>query len=652
MKGGLQQQQTVSDNGDCDAEEEANNSLDRVPFLTSQPRRLSEPAQLLRPEDFVQSPIAKFRQQGKTPFKLLLNVAVLALLAAQMANEVALSRSDADEMRHVSRWLLGPVAPASRGHEGGGASFDVYRRGAALRAAAAVASRYHSAATEADFAMPTAELPVMTAVVSSRSFRTSPAEANCAAAATETVDIQVLPGDTAQSLLQRLYPSSLPGPNSRALLAAVCAPRQEVVPEFSDPHAAHWYSPCLQRAPDSLHSTWALEDSLCALVLSFRLRRSVTSSDAFRKTTYLFSPVMRCSRFGAGGFRCQVSIDALMQRSHARPALALLLLAALALCCGLDIALRVKAILKLRRFRTQSHIPPPLGGEGTRILAGTVGSESSVEGRRGPGNGADASSAYHRENWNKALLKDLGASWHYWAIVCHLCCVAYACLAAHEALEAELSAVTAATKRLVLGCACFTSALQFLGFLRFFPRVYFLIKATRRSMPRLLEMLACGVPLFVGSACFVTIVYGSDGINSSADGWGDFASFSSSATALFTATFGDSLLRAFGNTAGGVGHASGAWLRHALGGLFLVIYVFVFMSVILNVALAVVMDVFGELRESFGVALLHRSSADKDEDGAMGRKRRAARLVLEGLEELLEIATLEDEGDDSPRMRM
>jgi hypothetical protein len=330
-----------------------------------------------------------------------------------------------------------------------------------------------------------------------------------------------------------------------------------------------------------------------------------------------------------------------MQRSHSNPVLALALLAALALSSLIDIGLRVKAIAKLLWFRRQRRDDTASDEERDREDRRRSLAAERIDWVGSSNKGSDK----FAEKWKRALLKDLGASWHYWAILCHLFCIAYVGIAVCEVFEATVTSSTAVAKRLLLGCACFTSSLQFLGFLRFFPRVYFLIKVTRRSMPKVLSMLAAAVPIFVGSVCFATIVFGS-ALSSGDDGSrGEFDTFSSTATALFTATFGDSLLAAFRTTqrdSGGGSDGIGRWIQRSIGGVFIVLYVFVFMSVVLNVALAIVMETFGELRETFGVAVLDHSPDCNDRDGderVQGANEAAAQKVLDGLEELVAYST-------------
>ena len=578
-------------------------------------------------EDFVQNPYDKLVLRGKLPYKLLLNLTVLCLLVAQVAwVEVESARSEFNEVRALKTWLLSSSTPSS----GTPATlelpyFYLYKSGQLVDVVDKFAENFFSAAVEAladvDYyaagsasRSPNAtkfdmlQSPILTATFSPRSFRFDATSASCDASVAAVVSSTLSQGVSALDFLRGPASNnsfSSIATNDMSLL--LCAPRRDVL----DPSSV--YLPCRRQSPPGLVVT--PEDLLCEATVTAELRQTLHSSSpdaVFSRTSSRFDIALNCKRTSFGAFRCSMAIDTQVSRSHARVHLAVLQLVALVVCSLLDIALRVKALRKLYSYRAlQQLVDLSRTADEANDGRSTSSSTSATE----PVDSIQPEAPFEAK-WNEALLKDLGESWHFWAIACHICTCGYAALAACEAFEVSLTTSASYAKRMVLGGACFASSLQFLGFLRFFRRVYFLIKATRRSIPRLAPFLAGAAPIFFGSACFATIVFGSHS-------GGEFETLGSSAISLLTAMFGDSLLRAF-ERAGDVSSRP----VQAAAVIFLVLYILLFMSAILNVALATVMEVYTDLREDFGV-VLHN---DEDDEHQHRKHLMMPRKLISGLQ--------------------
>jgi hypothetical protein len=191
-------------------------------------------------------------------------------------------------------------------------------------------------------------------------------------------------------------------------------------------------------------------------------------------------------------------------------------------------------------------------------------------------------------------------------------------------------------RRITLGLAALSHCTLFLSFLRYFPRLYFMIRATRTALPRVLMFFLSTLPLFFGFVCFATIVFGP---HSS----GQFESFGWTAVSLFFMMYGDALLPAI-RRAG----STRTWYIKMLANVFGVVYTFLFMGLALSIAMAVVIDTYMTLRTTFSKALEQSRSTGVDTNpvpaGPSGLlivskppevvRREAMQSILSGLERL------------------
>lgn len=268
--------------------------------------------------------------------------------------------------------------------------------------------------------------------------------------------------------------------------------------------------------------------------------------------------------------------------------LAVSLLLAVAAIVAVDIVLRVRALRKARLESSREEREPVLRAADTDSI--------ELEGRPPP----PPPAAFARSPWVAFLLKGKGEKWHLTAMVSHATFAVFISLHLCErgGVAASESLHTATT--FALASCCFLYCVGLLAFLRFTPRSYMLIRATRRAAGRL-GLLVIGVsPIFFGFACLFHFSFGSTGN-------GEFGSMHSTLVALVFMMYGDNLLPAFRTM-----DEQQLWWMTVLADIAGCAYVAMFMSVTLNLAVAVVVDTYHDVCHQNEVLLLVEDDASPD----------------------------------------
>lgn len=196
-----------------------------------------------------------------------------------------------------------------------------------------------------------------------------------------------------------------------------------------------------------------------------------------------------------------------------------------------------------------------------------------------------------KEQWQSFLMEGKGESWHYWGLLTSFAAVLYAIILTVEyGVQAPLSEAALLGKRVSLGFAALGATSLSMSFLRFAPRVYVLFRATRGVLPELVLIFLAALPLFFGFALTLFGVFGQESD-------GEFSSLSSSFVHLIFMMYGDSLLPAVKRLNGAP--ASPALRMMATG--ISCLYVFLFMSVVHNVAIAAVVNYYGKTVQESGL---------------------------------------------------
>ena len=199
--------------------------------------------------------------------------------------------------------------------------------------------------------------------------------------------------------------------------------------------------------------------------------------------------------------------------------------------------------------------------------------------------------AKFHKRWKKSLRADMGMSWHLWSILTDVLCLIYMWYTTAASLEVSATLETGRVLRIVVGFACAGSAVLFSSYLRFFPNLYFMIRATSGAASRLAIFLLGVLPVYLGFAIFFTTVSGdmSSGLYMSV--------FQSVATLTF-AWFGDNLFPDFlALDMASMTHV------HVVTYLMLVMFIAFAMYCVLNVTLAIVIDSYTSVRKRYGLTI-------------------------------------------------
>lgn len=208
-----------------------------------------------------------------------------------------------------------------------------------------------------------------------------------------------------------------------------------------------------------------------------------------------------------------------------------------------------------------------------------------------------------RHPWHDFLLRGKGAAWHKLAIACDGLLLAFGIVAIRERAGFDMHPSHWTALQLFLAYGTFGHSVGLLGFMRFSPQAYLLTRATRRSMARLLALIAGVLPIFFGFAALLTIAFGRSSL-------GEFETLHRSLVALVFMMFGDNLLPAFRKMDG-----SRYWWMRAAADAAGCAYVVVFMSVVLNLSIAVVVETYHETRVESQQLLLEVNGDAAETDG-------------------------------------
>ncbi|PHR97626.1 MAG: hypothetical protein COA68_12335, partial [Oceanobacter sp.] len=190
----------------------------------------------------------------------------------------------------------------------------------------------------------------------------------------------------------------------------------------------------------------------------------------------------------------------------------------------------------------------------------------------------------HASAWTSFLLKGKGRRWHLGALLSDGLALLFGLIGFVERSgQVTMTHAWWTALQFALASAVFGHCIGLVGFLRFTPRAYMLVRATRRAMGRLMLLIGGVLPLYCGFAMLLYVAFG-------ANSAGEFDSFGSACLALVFMMFGDNLLPAFRKIDG-----SRHWWMRAAADTIGCLYVALFMSVVLNVAIATVVDTYKDV---------------------------------------------------------
>jgi hypothetical protein len=195
----------------------------------------------------------------------------------------------------------------------------------------------------------------------------------------------------------------------------------------------------------------------------------------------------------------------------------------------------------------------------------------------------------HHKTWREKLASTMGLEWAVLGVISNLLILTFCVLDLTVLLPDYVSpsSVLFHIRNMSQGVAVLASFVLAIMYLRYFPRVYYLVRATSVALPHLGYFLVSVLPIFVGFTFFATIVYGSFNPQ--------YASFLEAATALYSSLFGDSLLQSFQTSE----RSASFWIIQSAR-IFCFCFIALFMWVILNIALAIVVDSYEHVRGPFG----------------------------------------------------
>ncbi|KAH9599903.1 Polycystin cation channel [Trypanosoma melophagium] len=193
--------------------------------------------------------------------------------------------------------------------------------------------------------------------------------------------------------------------------------------------------------------------------------------------------------------------------------------------------------------------------------------------------------------WRTQLKSSRGGGWHYISISADFFTIIYGIMAVLRMRGFVTTEPYEICQSIVLGLAGMFLSVSLQSYFRFFPKMYFTVRATRNVIPELLFFAMTVAPLFIGFAFFFWIVFGPHSN-------GEFTDMGFSMIALYFMMYGDALLPAIENAQGSVYPIVGI-----LANLMTVIFVFLFMMTMLNLAMSITQQEWGLLRRRFGACL-------------------------------------------------
>lgn len=219
------------------------------------------------------------------------------------------------------------------------------------------------------------------------------------------------------------------------------------------------------------------------------------------------------------------------------------------------------------------------------------------------------------DRWSAFLQKSKVKAWHIAGITADIATIAAMVCIVCERCGVRMTGGRWTVLQFFLAYAAFGQSVGCVAFLRFTPRAYLLLRATRHAAIRLAYLLAGVMPLFVGFAHLFTIAFGSESS-------GEFETFGRSLLALVFMMFGDNLLPAFRLIDG-----SRYWWMRAAADFIGCLYVAVFMSIVLNLIISVVVDTYVTFVRDSKVLTVLVSDSDTEEgdDGAPDQQAKVAR---------------------------
>lgn len=189
----------------------------------------------------------------------------------------------------------------------------------------------------------------------------------------------------------------------------------------------------------------------------------------------------------------------------------------------------------------------------------------------------------------KSLKSDVGMSWQLLAIVCDILCAVYVWFAIAQAISLTVSFSAVRMERIILGIAGLFSSVLLVSYLRFFPKFYFMIRATSAALPRVILFYIGVLPIFFAFALFWVTVFGSYSK-------GQFDSLTRSVATLYCCMFGDNLLPTFQ-----VAMNNDSYEIYFLGAFVTFSFIAFFMFAVLNLTMSIVMDSFDNVKEKYGL---------------------------------------------------
>lgn len=229
------------------------------------------------------------------------------------------------------------------------------------------------------------------------------------------------------------------------------------------------------------------------------------------------------------------------------------------------------------------------GATGTPTLEGSVALNASFSWRPGAITTQDSRKLLAKMRWTmwkSDLRNGLGLGWLIWGMVTDGLCALYGIVNIVQVLYWTEPVTVRYAYYMLGGVAGFFLCVSIVAYFRYWPKLYVLVAASAVAMPHLMAFLVAVLPVFCAFAIFAVIAFGAYAAQ--------YATFFESCTALYAAIFGDSLLQAFqvsGNT-----NSTALYVASVLHSL---VFIALFIWVILNVALAMVVDGFGFVDDTF-----------------------------------------------------
>ncbi|EKF28048.1 hypothetical protein MOQ_008215 [Trypanosoma cruzi marinkellei] len=193
--------------------------------------------------------------------------------------------------------------------------------------------------------------------------------------------------------------------------------------------------------------------------------------------------------------------------------------------------------------------------------------------------------------WREHLQISRGESWHHIAIVADTLAVAYVFTTSVRFWGMSTPEFCDTLESIFLGLTGLLLSVNLLSYIRYFPQMYFAVRAMRRVIPRLLGFAMSVAPIFVGFALFFCIVFGPHSN-------GEFSDMGFSLVALYFVMFGDAILPAIEDAEGSV-----YLIVTVLANFMTMLFILFFMMTMLNLAMSITQHEWGLLRRRFGACL-------------------------------------------------